>query len=253
MKLRHINLINNRLLPVLEVLEVASAKLLEFLILLFMVFWIGAAFAFGVVTSISLFANKAHAAIPAEAAQYKRELIRAARYEFGLDAPVALIAAQIHQESQWKRDAVSPVGAQGLAQFMPATARWLPDVVPSLRAAEQGELADTPKEKMPFNPAWALRAVCAYNRWLLFQIKNTHTPADHWAFVLSAYNGGLGWVNRDRKLAAQQGYDPARYWGHVEMVNAGRSAANIRENRQYPSKIFARAPEYAAAGWGAMP
>ena len=250
MKVRYLTNFEMHILPVIKFI---AGKTLDFILLLCLLFWMGIAFGFGAAVVLDKYIGRAHAAIPAEATPYKRELIRAARFEFGLDAPTALIAAQIHQESVWKHNAVSPVGAQGLAQFMPATAKWLPDVVPSLRAAEQGELVNTPKEHMPFNPAWALRAVCAYDRWLLQQIKNTHSPAHAWAFVLSAYNGGLGWVNRDRKLAVQKGYDPALYWGHVENVNAGRSAANIRENRQYPRKIFARAPDYVAAGWGAMP
>lgn len=63
--------------------------------------------------------------IPVEARQYQRELTRNARAVWGLNAPVSTFAAQIHQESQWNARARSPVGAQGLAQFMPATASWI--------------------------------------------------------------------------------------------------------------------------------
>lgn len=62
------------------------------------------------------------ASIPVEARQYQRELTRNARAVWGLNAPVSTFAAQIHQESQWNARARSPVGAQGLAQFMPTTA-----------------------------------------------------------------------------------------------------------------------------------
>jgi len=50
---------------------------------------------------------------------------------WGLEAPVALFAAQVHQESGWREDARSPVGALGLAQFMPGTAAWIAQLYPA--------------------------------------------------------------------------------------------------------------------------
>lgn len=61
--------------------------------------------------------------IPARAHQYRRVLTQQAYAQWGLDAPIAALAAQVHQESAWRPEAVSHVGARGLAQFMPATAR----------------------------------------------------------------------------------------------------------------------------------
>jgi len=60
---------------------------------------------------------------PQAALQYRSLLIRTAHADWGLDAPVAVFAAQVHQESAWRPDAVSHVGAQGLAQFMPAASQ----------------------------------------------------------------------------------------------------------------------------------
>ena len=54
--------------------------------------------------------------IPAQAYRYKDMLRRSALTEDGPNAPVALYAAQLAQESGWNPEAASPVGARGLAQ-----------------------------------------------------------------------------------------------------------------------------------------
>ena len=178
------------------------------------------------------------AGIPKAAETHKSTLIRAARAVWGIDAPVAVFAAQVHTESRWNANAKSPVGAEGLAQFMPATAAWLPSVAP-----ETGKPA-------PYNPGWSLRALVTYDRWIWDQVRASN-DYERMAFTLSAYNGGLGWVNRDKRLAVRKGLDPSRWFGHVETVNAGRSAANFRENRNYPRLILIeRQRVYEAAGWG---
>lgn len=51
-------------------------------------------------------------------AEYKEDVKKAAEVS-GL--PEQIVAAQIQQESQWNPNAGSPVGAQGIAQFMPDT------------------------------------------------------------------------------------------------------------------------------------
>ncbi len=183
----------------------------------------------------------AHAAdqIPRDAEQYRRTLVRAAHLEWGLDAPIATLAGQVHQESRWRHNARSPVGAEGLAQFMPATSAWMAEVYPDALGPAQ-----------PYNPGWALRAMVAYDRWL-YTRNQASSDCDRWAFVLSAYNGGQGWVIRDRSLASAQGADKLAWFDAVERFNAGRSVSNFRENRNYPRFILLRwEPLYSAAGWG---
>ena len=175
--------------------------------------------------------------IPDRAYRYRSMLIRYARAEWGLDAPVATFAAQVHQESLWNQDARSRY-AGGLAQFTPPTANWLPSVAPQV-----GEPA-------PFEPEWALHALAAYDLHLWRRI-DAATACDRMAMTLSAYNGGLGWLNRDKRLAEASGLDPARWWDHVEAVNAGRAPWAIRENRGYPRRILLILEDlYEAAGWG---
>ena len=183
------------------------------------------------------FFSQARAAQPPHAAlQYRDDVVRNARCVWGMSAPVADVAAQLHQESGWRPDAVSPVGAQGLAQFMPATADWISQMTPALTS------------RQPFNPAWAIRALVTYDHWLWQRVR-ADGDCERMAMVLSGYNGGLGWVRRDQRLAARRGLDSLRWFGQVATVNAGRSAANWRENRQYPQRIlWALAPRYRS--WG---
>lgn len=177
--------------------------------------------------------------VPQAAQQYRSELVRNARAIWGMEAPVATFAAQVHQESAWKPGAVSHVGAQGLAQFMPTTSAWIAGLYPALASNQ------------PYNPSWSLRALVQYDAWIHARV-SAATPCDRMAKVLSSYNGGLGWVQRDEALAKRQGLNAAVWWSHVETVNAGRSAANWRENRDYPRRILQRLePAYVAAGWGA--
>ena len=60
----------------------------------------------------------ADAQIPLAATKHQRLLVGTARQEFGMNAPIPLFAAQVHQESSWNCAAESPY-AQGCAQFTP--------------------------------------------------------------------------------------------------------------------------------------
>lgn len=64
-------------------------------------------------------------AVPENHAQGIPEIYRAKVAELAarFDLSPSLIEAMVWQESRWRHNAVSPVGAQGLAQLMPGTAR----------------------------------------------------------------------------------------------------------------------------------
>jgi len=192
----------------------------------------------GVLMVLWGFCTPAPAAVPRAAEAYRRDLTREARAVWGLQAPVATFAAQVHQESAWRPEAQSRF-ASGLAQFTPATAAWI-------SGAYRAELGTGDV----FNPRWALRALVRYDKHLSDRIAGAASACDHWAFVLSAYNGGPGWVERDRALAASRGADPSRWWGHVERHSA-RAAWAFAENRGYPRRILlVLQDEYAAWGPG---
>jgi soluble lytic murein transglycosylase-like protein len=176
-------------------------------------------------------------AIPHQANTLHHKLTQQAHLAWGLDAPVATFAAQIHTESGWQSAAHSPVGAHGIAQFMPATEAWINKAFPEL--ASLGDAS---------NPVWSMRALVTYDRYLWQRI-NALNACERMAMVLSSYNGGLGWLQRDRAKTPPSLQD--RWFDGVEKTNAGRSRAAWSENRAYPRQILhQREALYVAAAWG---
>lgn len=172
--------------------------------------------------------------IPRDALRYQRDLTRTAHATWGLDAPVAAFAAQIHQESGWNPQAVSHVGAKGMAQFMPATAKWWCDL--NNLSAE---------ECQPTNPVWAMRALVGYDRWLFERVRGNSEFDRLWA-ALRAYNGGLGHWQKEaatvRPALDRQTVDSA--CGKVR-----RHIIHCPENLGYPHRILiVLQPRYL--GWG---
>lgn len=191
----------------------------------------------GVLIALAVFViPDAHAQIPREALTYRATLEREIVIQWPDGPEIALYAAQIHQESTWNPSAASRF-ASGLSQFTPSTARWMGSIDASLHPAE------------PLEPAWALRAIVVYNRWLYARVRNDPPVCDRLAFTLSAYNGGLAWTRRDRNLARLAGADPNRWFGHVEHYTT-RSAWAQKENRHYVRRILRELhPRYVAGGW----
>lgn len=178
-----------------------------------------------VILTLGGFFTSVHAQVPASAQQYKRTLVRVAHSEWGLGAPVAVFAAQIHQESGWRHVAVSHVGAQGLAQFMPGTAQWWCDRTGTAAADCQ-----------PTNPTWAMRSLVGYDKWLYDRAPAHYTPRDRMWVALRAYNGGLGHWQRE---AASTGLaQPSRAQVDAACGKARRAAVHCKENLGYPHRIL---------------
>lgn len=196
----------------------------------------------GLILAIGLACSaQAFSALPAKSYQYRAIVIKEARMYWGANANVALFAAQFHQESAWNNDARSWVGAKGLGQFMPATAIEVNQRYADLRMYPI------------YSPMWSIKALFLYDlqlyRAIKPMVKKTLHPCSHYAMMLSAYNGGGGWLNRDRKLTLAAGKNPDIWWGNVELYSK-RAPQFIKENRDYPIRIMLRIlPMYMAAGY----
>ena len=103
--------------------------------------------------------------------------------------PEAFLARLIWQESRFDPQAISPVGAQGIAQFMAGTAR-LRDLY------------------NPFNPAAALAKSAQYLRELELKFGNLGLAA-------AAYNAGEGRISRVR---ASGSFVPAETRAYVSTI-----------------------------------
>lgn len=108
-----------------------------------------------------------------------------------------LITAQMYQESRFDPAAKSWVGALGLMQVMPRTARELG--ITNLQQPESG-----------------IKAGVLYLNWVRDRFEEELSVRDRMWFTLAAYNAGYGHVQDARRLARQQGLNPDRWFNHVE-------------------------------------
>lgn len=143
-------------------------------------------------------------------------LFRYYAWKHGLDW--LLLKAMAWQESRFNPDAVSPVGAKGLSQFMDRTWSEWKDGTPGIQEAP-------PQQHLsPFDPEDVIRAQAAYVAWLMRQFNNAIPP------MLAAYNWGIGRVKR---LIPQGGPLPM--------------AELPEETSNYVTVILAKYNEYAKA------
>jgi membrane-bound lytic murein transglycosylase F len=122
-------------------------------------------------------------------------LIKKYSKKYGFDW--RLMAAQAFQESRFRPDAKSWVGARGLFQVMPAT------------GAEMGF-------KRLENPEIGTHAGIKYMSKMLKRMDPSLPFRQRVRFALAAYNAGWGHVMDARRLAAKRGWDPNRWFGNVE-------------------------------------
>jgi membrane-bound lytic murein transglycosylase MltF len=131
-----------------------------------------------------------------------------------------MIAAQAYQESTLNQSLVSPRGAVGVMQVLPKYAAADPIDISNVRNTQNNIHAGTK---------------------MLAQITKTYfndpaiSPVDKTLFTFAGYNAGPNRIVRLRKEAQQQGLDPNKWFGNVELV----AAEDIgQETVQYVANIY---------------
>lgn len=198
---------------------------------------VAAANAASVLTTPAPASAAAKVRVPDGAFMYRRMVEQVASGVWGVDASAAILAAQIHQESGYVEKAHSSVGAQGFAQFMPATAKWMTQQFP-----------DRLGEFDPWDPKQSIEAAALYDQYLRSRNPGAN-PCATWSFALSAYNGGEKALHGEQALAKRSRVNPAVWFGAVARFR-DRGAAAWTQNRTYVRQILTvLEPAYIDAGW----
>lgn len=138
--------------------------------------------------------------------------------QYGVD--YLFVIAQGYQESRLRQETRSPAGALGIMQLLPSTA-----ADPVVGIADISEADDN------------IHAGVKYLDYLRSQ--NFNDPAvdrvNQTLFTLASYNAGPARVRSLRKMAAEAGYDPNRWFDNVEIIAAQEIG---RETVQYVANIL---------------
>ena len=130
-------------------------------------------------------------------------LIKRYAGEYGFDA--ILIAAQGYQESGLDQKKRSPVGAIGIMQVMPQTARDPVVGIPEIHIAESNVNAGVKYLRFLRDRYFSDPVMDDFNQTL---------------FSFAAYNAGPGNIRKARKRAEKMGLDPNVWFGNVELATA---------------------------------
>ena len=145
---------------------------------------------------------------------YREQVVARAR-EAGLDP--AVLFGLIRQESRFITDARSGVGASGLMQLMPATARW---TAQKIGIDFRPEMVNDPSVNLQLGAAYLKRVLDDFGGSL--------------AMATAAYNAGPGRPRRWREGGATM--EPAA-WAECIPFN---------ETRDYVKKVLSNSVDYAA-------
>jgi membrane-bound lytic murein transglycosylase MltF len=142
------------------------------------------------------------------------------KYGEKFDFDWLMLVAQAFQESGLQQDRRSPAGAIGIMQIKPSTAADKNVGIDDITTINGNVHAGARYMRFIADRYFADDDINDLNRWL---------------FSLAAYNAGPAKINRYRAEAADNGYDPNRWFDNVEIIAARRIGS---ETVTYVSNVF---------------
>lgn len=159
--------------------------------------------------------------------RFDKEIVSAVkRFSPGRDPD--LLKAQLWQESRFHETAVSPVGAQGVAQFMPAT--W------------QEQTAKLGIVGSPFNAELSMLVAARYMQQQYSFWSSPRPEYDRENLALCNYNAGAGNCLKAQKLSGGETLYPhiIQYLPQVTGHHSRETIEYVQHIRRYQLQIKAR-------------
>jgi len=132
-----------------------------------------------------------------------------------------LLKAQCYTESHFVERAVSPVGAAGLCQFMPAT--WA-ETTRALRVSPTASI---------FDPSLSIQAAAFYMGKMRAVWKAPRPEYDRHSLALASYNGGAGNI-----IKAQRAAGGSNMWPPISAALPKITGKHAAETQNYVSRIW---------------
>jgi membrane-bound lytic murein transglycosylase MltF len=142
------------------------------------------------------------------------------KYGDKFDFDWLMLVAQGQQESGLRQNRRSPAGAIGIMQIKPSTAADKNVGINDISTIDSNVHAGAKYMRFLADRYFSSDEIDDLNRWIL---------------SLAAYNAGPAKIARYRREAAENGYDPNRWFDNVEIIAARRIG---RETVTYVSNVF---------------
>lgn len=156
--------------------------------------------------------------------RYDSIIRKETKRNFSLGLDWRWLKAQVAAESNFNPNAVSPVGAKGLSQFMGPTFN---DVV-----KRSGYVRDD-----IFSPRWNLAAQAWYDRRLYNTWKSKRTKLSRTQLMMCSYNSGLRYPLNAQKLCLASGKKSCNEWNDIREFAQNVRGWIYKESLGYVNKI----------------
>lgn len=145
------------------------------------------------------------------------------------------LIAQATQESRFNATALSPVGASGIAQFMPATTKDVSRALQRLKLTPKANYTYYEIFKKDFDATNPIQSIYAQVYYMNTLFKTWHWKRSNTSkmqLALASYNAGTGNILKAQKLSSDK-----RHWLEIKSYLKRITGHHSKETIKYVSNI----------------